>query len=399
MKNKIYLLFLFSGLLCSGTIRAQWSIEKCPSINNLNGIAFTSQNAGWIVGDKGTILLRTNNQWTEWQKPTTENLHSICMVDDHYGWVVGDKGTILHFDGNTWLPFNSPTNKNLFSVSFNDANHGVAVGDFGTVLIFKDGTWNQAESGSRARLLSVNFKTDNAWIGGGLECVKVPLMKINVNNKDKNPGNVMYSYASINGISFSDPNNGWAVGSPSTLLHFDGQRWEKVFATKNHSALKSVFFSDENNGISVGYSGTILTFIDGSWTKENSLSSRDLKAGTINGDTYYAIGDSGTILTAKILPEKSNIDKLLEGLKGNFRLYPNPCNDVLNILLSDSYTNKSVLISITNMLGQVLLQMELNITPTNKSLQLNTSQFSKGTYQLRVVDGSSISETKFIILR
>jgi hypothetical protein len=43
--------------------------------------------------------------------------------------------------------------------------------------------------------------------------------------------------------------------------------------------------------------------------------------------------------------------------------------------------------------------MELNVTPTNKSLQLNTSQFSKGTYQLRVVDGPAISETKFIILR
>jgi photosystem II stability/assembly factor-like uncharacterized protein len=398
MNNKIYLFFLFSGLLCTGTIRAQWSIEKCPTNNNLNAVAFTGRNAGWIVGDKGIILRKINNQWTEWQKPTTENLHSVCMVDENNGWAVGEKGTILRFDGNTWLRFSSPTGKNLFSVSFKDADHGVAVGDFGTVLVFKNGVWKTVESGSRARLLSVNVQTDNAWIGGGLECVNVPLMKINMNSRENTPVNVLDSYASINGISFSDPNNGWAVGCPGTLLHYDGQRWEKVSTGENHSSLKSVFFSDENNGISVGYAGTILTYKSSSWTKENSLSASDLKAGTINGDAYYAIGDNGTILTAKILPEKVNIAQVHELLNGDVRLFPNPCNDILNITLPDSYTNKSVLISISNIQGQVVLQKEFNHHPTNTLLQLNTSHFKSGTYLLQVVDGITISETRFVIL-
>jgi photosystem II stability/assembly factor-like uncharacterized protein len=411
MNNKIILLFLLSGLLFTGTTRAQWSTEKCPTNNNLNSIAFVGQKMGWIVGDKGTILLRTNNQWTKLQEPTSENLHSVCMIDKHNGWAVGDKGTILRFDGNNWLHFKSPTNKNLFSVSFNDADHGIAVGDYGTILLFQDGAWNPVESGSRARMLSVNFQTDNAWIGGGLECANVPLMQINMNARDKIPVNVLDSYSSITGISFSDKNNGWAVGSPGTILHFDGQRWKKVSTGKNHSSLKSVFFADDSSGISVGYGGTILTYKAGSWTKENSLLARDLKAGTINGDAYYAIGDSGTILTAKVLPlisswtkedslspEKLNPAQLNDQLQGDIRLFPNPCNDILNITMHDSYANKSVLISISNTQGKVLLQKELNDQMKLTRIQLNTSQLKSGTYYLHVVGASAIPVIKFIVL-
>ena len=320
------------------------------------------------------------------------------MFDEHNGWAVGDRGTILRFDGNIWLSFNSPTTNNLFSVSFNNADHGVAVGDFGTVLVFKDGAWKPVKSGSLARLLTVNVQNENAWIGGGLECVKVPLMKININSRDKTPVNVLDSYASINDISFSDPDNGWAVGSPFTLLHFDGQRWEKESTGKNHSSLKSIFFLDRNNGISVGYGGTIMTYKTGSWTKENSLSNKDLRSGTINCDVYYAIGDSGIILTAKVLPEKLASTQLHEQLNGDFRLFPNPCNDVLNISLPDSCKGKSVLISISNIQGQIVLQKEFNDSATSTSLQLKISDLNSGSYLLQVVDGPAISEARFVIL-
>jgi len=398
MIYKTFLMFVFTGLLCAGTIQAQWLTEKCPTNNKLNSIAFSANSEGWIVGDKGIILHRTKNQWTQWQRPITENLYSVCMVDEQNGWAVGESGTILHFDGNTWMRFNSPTSNNLFSVSFIDADHGVAVGDYGTVLTFKDGVWSPIVSTSRAQLFSVNVQTDNAWIGGGLECVNVPLMKINMHSRDKSLVNELDSYASINGISFSNPDNGWAVGIASSLLHFDGQRWEKVSVGENHSSLKSVFFSDDNNGISVGYGGTILTYRNGFWNKETSLSTRDLNSGTINGDAYYAIGDSGTILTMKILPEKLLVAPLEEKLKVDFMLFPNPCKDVLNIILPDSYSNKSVLISISDILGQVEQQKEFNVNQTKSNIQFNTSQLKNGTYLLHVVEGSAISETRFAIM-
>ena len=398
MNNKIILLFLLSGFLFAGTIRAQWSTEKCPTNNNLNAIAFTGQKMGWIVGDKGIILRRTNNQWSKWQDVTNENLHSICMVDEQTGWAVGDKGTILRFDGNTWRNFISPTKNNLFSVCFSDAEHGIAVGDYGTVLDFKDGVWNLVKSRSLARLLTVNVNSVDAWIGGWLECANVPLMKMNMNNRDKTSENVLDSYASINSISFSDQDNGWAVGSPVTLLHFDGQQWKKIFTGEKHSSLKSVFFNDVNSGISVGYGGTILIYKAGSWTKENLSSDKDLNGATISGDAYYAIGDSGTILTSKLLPEKLKSALLPKQSNLDFRLFPNPCNDILNITLLNSFTEKSVLISISNIWGQVLLQTELFENQTNTRIQFNTSNLQNGMYFLQILDGAAISKTGFVIL-
>lgn len=389
---------IFSGLLFAGAIQAQWIPEKCITKNNLNAIASASCNSGWIVGDKGTILKKADKHWVEWQKPTTHNLYSVFMVDENDGWAVGGKGTIIHFDGNYWRPFTSPTRNNLYSVSFKDHENGIAVGDFGTILIFKNGIWDLVGSGINARLSAVSIETDNAWIGGGLECVNVPLIKMEMNKKEKTLTKSYDSYASINSLTFLNAENGWAVGSPSILLHFDGKQWIKADVNDKFSSLRSVFFSDENHGISVGYGGTILTYNEGRWMVENSLNAGNLRGGTIIGDSYYAIGDSGTILSAKVLPEKFNRAHVYEPFNRNVRLFPNPCKDLLNIKLPVSYTDKYVLISVLSIQGQVLLQKEFNSNQLNAGIQLNTSQFNNGAYILKIDDGSAISETNFVIL-
>jgi len=113
-----YVSLLFIVILNSVSVQAQWHLEKCPTKNNLNAISLIDDNSGWIVGEEGTILFKSDGIWKAYKKSTNQDLNSIVMIDNKNGWAVGDKGTIVRYNGNHWELHNSPTNKNLLSVSF-----------------------------------------------------------------------------------------------------------------------------------------------------------------------------------------------------------------------------------------------------------------------------------------
>src|SRR5664280_3833936 len=69
--------------------------------------------------------------------------------------------------------------------------------------------------------------------------------------------------ATITGLAMINPEEGWAVGSPSIIMHFDGNNWNKADLDFSYPSLRSVFFSNGNNGITAGYSGTVLIYSGG----------------------------------------------------------------------------------------------------------------------------------------
>jgi photosystem II stability/assembly factor-like uncharacterized protein len=396
MNKKLFSILFILGLLSPATIQAQWSVERCPTRNNLNAISLSASRTGWIVGDKGTILFRKNNIWYEYQNITSKNLYSIFMLNENNGWAVGANGTIIHFDGQNWKQVVSPTKKDLFSVYFKDSENGIAVGESGTIISYKNSTWTSFGKSIRGDLFSVFYQNGDAWIGGGLECVKVPIMKMEtrtgltlINNYD--------SYATIHNIFFLDQYNGWAVGSPSTLLHFDGTIWEKSVIDERFASLKSVFFSDENNGICVGYAGTIMVYSDNRWSKEFSLSNKDLRATVIQDEKYYAVGDSGTILSKKLLIDKKELKSREQGVE-RIEVYPNPCNQILNVKLIGSSNEATCKFTLTNSTGQVVVQKDLNGWDGNLIFPVITSGLANGVYSLQITSGNKTANTKFIIM-
>ena len=396
MNKKLFLLLVSIWFFNLGIVQAQWMLENSPTKNNLNAISLTKNNSFWIVGDKGTILYKKDNSWKDYQSPTVENLYSVFMLNGNNGWAVGAKGTIIHFDGENWQSVPSPIIKNLFSVYFKDAENGIAVGEAGSILTFKNGTWTTVGKGIRGDLFTACFDRDGAWIGGGLECVKVPIMKLVtkggislINNFDTD--------ASINSIFFLDSYSGWAVGSPSALLCYDGTGWEKPIIDDKFSSLKSVFFSDKNNGISVGYGGTILIFSGDRWIKEYSSTFRNLRASCISDNTYYSVGDSGTIIS-KSRPLNNKISSPDEEIPEKLEVFPNPCNEVLNIRLNSGNIQTSVKATITNTAGQIVVQKDLNGWNGKLAYPIVTSGLNSGLYNLQVFTGGKPSTVKFIIL-
>ncbi len=395
MYRKLYLLFLSAGLCGFGTIQAQWIQEKSPTRDNLNAISLTANNSCWIVGDHGTILYKKFGEWKIYQGPTDENLHSVFMITEINGWAVGDNGTIIQYDGRKWKSFESPTKMNLLSVYFKDAENGIAVGEFGTILTYMKGTWNVVLDEYRGDFFTAFMGKDDTWIGGGLECVNVPIMKMDF-DANLAPIDKFNSLATISGLFLLDSYNGWAVGSPSILLHYDGNRWEKSLLDYKFPSLKSVFFIDKNNGISVGYGGTILVFSGDQWNKEKSITTQNLMGTSINENSFYAVGDSGTILikymaTNDILP--SLTEQNIEGIE----VFPNPCDGFLNLRLLDKKVNDMARISIINSNGQVMMQKKLNHWNGYLTDQITTSEFKSGLYFMQVISADKITTVKFII--
>jgi photosystem II stability/assembly factor-like uncharacterized protein len=396
MNKRIYLAILFAGIIGTGIGQTQWDIEKCPAKNNLNAISFVDLSTGWIVGENGTILYRSGGEWKEYQEFTSRNLNSVFMLDKNDGWAVGENGIIIHFNGKTWESFDSPTKNDLFSVSFQDSEKGVAVGDFGTILIYKNGVWNLIESGIRGTFFSVSFRKDEAWIGGGLECNNIPLIKMGLNKNDNSFIYPSDPLATIKSIIFMGQTDGWAAGSPSILLHFDGDQWNRANTNDDYSSLNSIFFSEENNGISAGYGGTVLIFSDNLWVKQKTITSQNLNGATIIKNNYFAVGDSGTIIHMDLTSDNIETD-FSKNNQGKIQVYPNPCDDFLNIVIPCDYDDLAVTVSVRNLSGEIIMQKELRSRTISLTYPLITKDFVNGLYLVSTTIGDKTTSNKFIV--
>jgi ligand-binding sensor domain-containing protein len=80
-------------------------------------------------------------------------------------------------------------------------------------------------------------------------------------------------------------------------------------------------------------------------------------------------------------------------------LYPNPCQDMLNISLS-SNTIESVLVQIFDITGRILLQQSAVVSGSNQNhIITDCSSLSNGTYVCVVTSGNKQSKTKLVILK
>jgi hypothetical protein len=284
----------------------------------------------------------------------------------------------------------------LFSVSFKDSENGIAVGDFGTILTYKNGNWNLMESGVRGSLNSVFYETDEAWIGGGLECINLPIIKLGISRGVNTLVNSSSPYATIKSLAFLNPDNGWAVASPSAILHFNGTQWEKVSISNDYSSLNSVFFSDENDGICVGYGGTVMIYSVNGWNREILTTTSNLNGTAIIGNKYYAVGDSGTIITRDLISYSKSND-IYPDIQNESKVYPNPCNDFLNIVIPCYDDDITVSISVNNISGEIIMQKELKLGTRNLTYPLVTRDFKNGFYLSKLTIEGKTPTHKFIV--
>ena len=104
----------------------------------------------------------------------------------------------------------------------------------------------------------------------------------------------------LHAVSFTDANNGIAVGDSGTIVRTTdgGTTWVKQTAGTD-SYLNDVSFTDANTGTAVGQSGTILRTTNGgaTWTAQNSGTTNWLRGMSFtDANNGTAVGGFGTIL-------------------------------------------------------------------------------------------------------
>lgn len=291
---------------------APWDYQGSGSDRDLESLHFRDSENGWIVGQKGTVLV-TANGGRNWQgRPNRviwQNLNAVAFPDPLRGWVAGKLGAIsATVDGGlNWEQQTQPMEEEVTDLEMLDLQHGLACGAGGHIWRTEDGkTWEVVQTGAGRHLRALSLlDAKNAWIvgdagtllktsdgGRGWEAVRTPEPEhfTDVHFNDLQTGWLVssqqilrttdggaswltwknqYYEDTIRGIWMLSKQNGWAVGGTSeenTSLFFQtsdgGATWER-FVKKGvgFNFLNKVQFTDSERGWACGHSGAIVHFV------------------------------------------------------------------------------------------------------------------------------------------
>ncbi|MGK0377579.1 proprotein convertase P-domain-containing protein [Patiriisocius sp. Uisw_017] len=126
---------------------------------------------------------------------------------------------------------------------------------------------------------------------------------------------------------------------------------------------------------------------------EDTMMLMSTATGLTNNTTYdlYIVSLCDNMVTSGLIPIISFTTDVLgldDAAVEGFTYFPNPSSDVLNL----SATNNIDTVSIYNLLGQVVLSQKVNAT----SSQLNISEFSTGSYIMKVTSNGVTGSYKVI---
>jgi photosystem II stability/assembly factor-like uncharacterized protein len=150
-----------------------WDRIKVPTKMELFHLDFVGDERGWIVGDKGSIIV-TNDGGATWQKQTTGTDRALRGVDfrnAEEGYAVGGRGVILRTEngGRIWEKVTTPFADSLFRVNFYDDKNGFISGRNGIILRTDDKgrTWTKQDTKTTEALYGLFMEKKYGWAVGG----------------------------------------------------------------------------------------------------------------------------------------------------------------------------------------------------------------------------------------
>lgn len=258
------------GVLKTENYGQAWSHLGADLASPLMDVDFKDASSGAAVGRSNGAFIY-NGSWTTAYTGLVpgQDLYSVCYLSPTNIWASGEMGTITHWNGTVWTPSTATavtTGNPLWRcVDFFDAAHGIAVSDSGSVVYTTDGgtTWTAGVSGVTERIKSVDMvSATTAFMVGDYGNMGMMLMRKTTNggaawSQMAAPAGV--AYKNLEGVSFADANNGWAVGGNGMILHTTdgGTTWTKEDMTSEW--LLAVSAADASSACAVGNFGHVLT--------------------------------------------------------------------------------------------------------------------------------------------
>ena len=257
------------------------------------------------------VALNAQAEWITMNDEASVSLNGIYMLDSQAGWVVGDGGTVYHLtaNGSQWEAESGlPGSEDFNDVYFVSPTAGWCVGTSGSVSdgrVYKrdpDGTWAKLSPPSTPELLAlccIGGSTENShrvWVAGFSRTIL----------HSSNSGSAWHEQTSLAGsayrdVTFVDQSRGWIVGNSGVIVRTadGGFSWSPQLPSQTSAWLYGVYFADRYHGWAVGAAGTIVATNDGgdSWFSQTCPTISRLNA-VVGIDTLnlIAVGDAGTVI-------------------------------------------------------------------------------------------------------
>ena len=115
---------------------------------------------------------------------------------------------------------------------------------------------------------------------------------------------------------------------------------------------------------------------------------------SLNGKVAVSTLSSGIMIYP--LGILTNVSESMRGSQAKIQIWPNPASTVINIVLP-SESNGPLHLTITNLLGELILHQNIANLIANESLCVEVSEIKRGCYYLKLVTSEGIFSSSIII--
>lgn len=323
--NTGYIIGSGGKILKTTNTGTNWIGQNSQTSASLHSVCFADANTGYIAGSGGTILKTTNSgtNWIAQTPQFNGSFLSVYFTDGNTGYAVGDQGTIMKTTngGTSWIGQVTYTPINFTSVYFLNADVGYVCGGEAIYKTHNGGhDWVMDDLGQNIvnSMQAVEFIVENNTAFGfavGNKFFRTSFEYLGgepLGNSGNYPGWVGLNSGTsqhIGGVDYINPFIAFAVGmrdppgtGTGTILRTinGGQSWVRQASGVN-AEFGAVSFSDVNNGIAVGYPSFIVhtTNSGANWVQQTSPTGSTLiDVDMFDASHAFICGDNAILYTS-----------------------------------------------------------------------------------------------------
>jgi Secretion system C-terminal sorting domain/Photosynthesis system II assembly factor YCF48 len=410
-------IIIFLYVLFSIPISAQWVQQNSGTSQDLKDVYCITENIVITVGNAGTLLktIDGGENWSVINSGTTSNLEKVQFVSPIVGYATGTNGIILKTSngGANWSVINSGTTSSLYGLSCLNENIFSVAGENGVIKKTIDGgatfvTQNSTSSQTILDIQYLNEQTSYALVGSYNDLFQDKILFKTID------GGISWSILiseSVDAFYFLNENIGFINKSNNGLYKTSNGGLNLSFLSYSNILETDIFSLNESLVWDVGENPALcnctlyciskrsnidqnanLEQINNCYDSNNSfyLFNAIHFANETNG---YVVGANGTIFRNSTGINEPYLSTNKIDIQANIKIYPNPASDQINIAVNEK-SSEPFTIEITDFLGKKVFSQSYN---GNNTLSIDSKNFSKGVYLVRVISQDKRETQKVVI--